>query len=109
MVQPKPLLAEALELSVRLPYLVVAAEVLDSFAAIAVPEEPRRAAVLLGAGEGIRDKTGFAVYDREERERIVAASRADLDAAEFARRWADGRAMTLEEAAAYALGRASDA
>jgi hypothetical protein len=82
---------------------------LDSFAAIAVPEEPRRAAVLLGAGEGIRDKTGFAVYDREERERIVAASRADLDAAEFARRWADGRAMTLEEAAAYALGRASDA
>ena len=38
-------------------------------------------------------------------ERSVAAARAQLDEAAFAAAWAEGRAMTLEQAILFALDR----
>jgi hypothetical protein len=43
---------------------------------------------------------------RAEHERSLAAVRAQLGEAEMARLWAEGEAMTLEQAVAYALGSA---
>ena len=64
-----------------------------------------RAARLLGAAEAVRESIGFVLppiyradYDRDE-----AAVRAQLDEAVFAAAWAAGRAMSLEQAIAYAI------
>ncbi len=40
---------------------------------------------------------------RRELDRITAATRAELDEATFEAAWAEGRAMSLEQAVAYAL------
>ena len=42
-------------------------------------------------------------FERTNYERSVAAARAQLDDATFAKAWAEGRAMTMEQAIAYAL------
>jgi hypothetical protein len=59
----------------------------------------------LGAAEALRETIGLplAPVDRAAYERNVAAVRAQFDAASFAAAWAEGRAMTLEQAIAYAL------
>ena len=65
----------------------------------------QRAARLFGAAEAIRDANGArevplwqAIFDRD-----VADLRASLDDGAFRSAWAEGRAMTLEQAVAYAL------
>ena len=64
-----------------------------------------RAARLLGAVEALLEATNDHVdpADRAEYDRDVAAARAQLDEATFAAAWAEGRAMTMEQAMAYAL------
>jgi len=66
-----------------------------------------RAARLLGATEAVREAIQIglsAAYpDRIEYDRYVAAVRAQLDEAVFAAAWAEGRALTLEQAIEYAL------
>jgi non-specific serine/threonine protein kinase len=61
-----------------------------------------RAARLFGAAEALREAIHIgpaANYpDRLEYDRYVAAVRAQLDEAAFAAAWAEGRAMTLEQA-----------
>ncbi len=56
--------------------------------------------------DGRRGRVGlwlrFAAL-RELRERHLSARRAQLDADELAAEWAEGRAMTSEQAVAYAL------
>jgi hypothetical protein len=42
-------------------------------------------------------------FDRANNERCVSAVRAQLDEATFAKAWAEGHAMTLEQAVEYAL------
>jgi hypothetical protein len=42
-------------------------------------------------------------FDRANYERCVSAVRAQLDEATFAKAWAEGHAMTLEQAVEYAL------
>jgi len=42
-------------------------------------------------------------WDRAERERAMAQSRAGWDADAWQRAWEQGQAMSLEEAVAYAL------
>jgi hypothetical protein len=42
-------------------------------------------------------------FDRTNYERSVTAARAQLDEATFAKAWAEGQAMTLDKAVAYAL------
>lgn len=64
-----------------------------------------RAARLFGAAEALREAIGAPLSpdDRAEYNRIVAAVRAQLGEEVFAKSWAEGRAMTLEQAIEYAL------
>ena len=69
------------------------------------PKGAVRAARLLGAATGQFEAIGAAMWpaDRLEYERTVAAARAALSEEVFAAAWAEGRAMTLDQAIAYAL------
>lgn len=69
--------------------------------------QPERAARLFGVAEVLREAIGapVAASDRAGYECDVADVRAALDEAVFAREWAQGRTMTLEQALEYALGR----
>ena len=42
-------------------------------------------------------------FERVEYDREVSDLRANMDEAAFAKAWAEGRALTMEQAAAYAL------
>jgi predicted ATPase/class 3 adenylate cyclase len=70
-----------------------------------VQGQPERAARLFAAAETIRNAIGAVLppVDRPDNERDVAAVRAQLDEAAFASAWAEGCAMRLEQAVAYAL------
>ncbi|HSH77819.1 MAG TPA: tetratricopeptide repeat protein, partial [Herpetosiphonaceae bacterium] len=79
---------------------------LESLAGVAVDQgQATRAARLFGASEALRERIGIVVDpdDRPEYARDVAAARRQLDETAFAAAWAEGRAMTLEQAVAYAL------
>jgi len=70
-----------------------------------------RAARLLGAAEAFVEKGGelMSHAHRVQYDRQVVAARAQLDERSFALAWAEGQAMTLEQAIAYALEEAPDA
>lgn len=73
--------------------------------ATAVIREPRPAAVLWGAAERLREEIAapIAPSERLHYDRAVAAARAAIrDAPAFEDAWRQGRAMTLEQAIAYA-------
>jgi tetratricopeptide (TPR) repeat protein len=74
-------------------------------AAAGQPSTARRAARLFGAAEGLFEATGggLAAADQAERDRYLALAHEQLDEAAFAAAWAEGRAMTMEQAVAYAL------
>ena len=59
--------------------------------------------MLLGAADGLREEMGFAVYDPEERDRIVSDCQARLGRGVFIRRSTEGRRLTLKQAADLAL------
>ncbi len=73
-------------------------------------EALQRAIRLFGAADALLQATGFLldVADRAEFDRNLAAIRAQLDEAVFAAAWQEGRAMTLEQATAYALGEGAE-
>ena len=62
------------------------------------------AARLLGAGQRLRDEIGYVRFPvhREGYEADAATVRAALGDEEFKARWAEGAAMSMEEAVAYA-------
>jgi hypothetical protein len=64
-----------------------------------------RAARLWGAAAALREAIGAPLppSEREKYEREVGAARAALGEEAFASAWAEGEAMTLEQAIAYAL------
>jgi non-specific serine/threonine protein kinase len=64
-----------------------------------------RAARLLGAAEAVREAIGAAALaqDRTDDDRNVAIVRSRLDEKRLNMAWAEGRAMTLEQAIEYAL------
>ncbi len=68
--------------------------------------QPERAARLFGAAEALHQAFGTHIEhaDRIEYDHNVAATRAQLDEATFTLAWAEGRAMTLEQAITAALG-----
>jgi predicted ATPase/transcriptional regulator with XRE-family HTH domain len=73
-------------------------------AARAGPEGARRAARLLAADEVLNDPLhNYGPEPRREWEDIAAAARAQLDEETWAAAWAEGRAMSLEQAIADAL------
>jgi tetratricopeptide (TPR) repeat protein len=82
------------------------AECLERLAGIATTQsEGMRAAQLLGAAETLRDTIGvhLSAADRPRYEQVVTVTRMQIDPATFAAAWAAGRALTLEQAIAYAL------
>jgi predicted ATPase len=83
------------------------AESLEGLAGMAAEAEgdDREAARLFGAAEALREAIGAPVplVERAEYDRNVATARAQLDEATFASAWAEGRAMTLEQAVATAM------
>ena len=82
------------------------AEGLAGLAAVAAAERrAEQAARLIGAVEAIRDNLGGVLWPAEQHEweRLVPATRAQLDDATFEAARSEGRAMPLEQAIAYAL------
>jgi predicted ATPase len=72
--------------------------------------DPQRLARLLGAAEGMASSVGAAVYndyrpDRSMYERTISSARSDLGERVFEAARAESRALTFEEAVAYALNR----
>jgi len=67
--------------------------------------QPERSARLFGAVEKLREvgNTRISPLRRAEYERIVGSIRAHLDEATFAEAWAQGCAMPLEQAIAFAV------
>ncbi len=67
--------------------------------------QPERAARLFAAAEVLRGGIGYALpaHDRDEYAGTVTAIRATMGDVAFATAWAEGRAMTLEQAIEYAL------
>ncbi len=66
---------------------------------------PERAVRLLGAVEALRELRAprRRVWDGEPVDATLAAARAELPDARWQAAWAEGQAMTLEQAVAYAL------
>jgi predicted ATPase/DNA-binding SARP family transcriptional activator len=78
---------------------------LEAFARLAAPVDPERAARLWGAAESLRESLGLPLPPNEhpEYDRALAAVREALGEGTFARVWAAGRAMPVEEAITCAL------
>jgi predicted ATPase/DNA-binding CsgD family transcriptional regulator len=97
-------LARRLELSDRLGLAMS----LDALAQVASAQrESERAARLFGAAEALREGTGFRPLRgwSTAHERWLDEARSALGARRFEAGWASGRAMRLDEAVAYALGK----
>ncbi len=82
------------------------AENLDWMAMVASAQhQAERAAVLFAAAAALRETIGVVPprFDRDERDACLAAARLALGDTAFSAAWAKGRALTLEQAVAYAL------
>jgi hypothetical protein len=68
-------------------------------------EQPLRTARLLGAAKALGDATGTPLHGAPQAwyDELVATVRTHLGEHDFHQAWAEGRAMTLEQAIAYAL------
>ncbi|HEY3062718.1 MAG TPA: LuxR C-terminal-related transcriptional regulator [Chloroflexota bacterium] len=89
------------------------AVLLDSFASLAATQgQAARAARLLGAAEAVRHASDVAlapVYRRDFYDAITATVQAALDTESLSAAWADGGAMSWEQAIAYGLTDTVDA
>jgi predicted ATPase/DNA-binding SARP family transcriptional activator len=104
--QATHLLAESLTLFHRLGNTYESAECVEELAwAAAALGQPLQAPRLLGAITALRDSEGITLrpVDRARYERLLAMVRAQVDAAVFATAWAEGRALSLEQAIGEAL------
>jgi hypothetical protein len=69
-------------------------------------DQPEQAVLLLGFAEKQLENAPYPFddWDKVEYERIMAQARGAMDIKSFEVAWARGRAMTLEQAIAYAKG-----
>jgi len=98
--------AESLTLSRETGSRWMSEECLEGLARLALATgRSDRAARLFGAAEVVRETLGhrFAPADQADHEQYVASTRARLEKRAFAAAWAEGRAMTLEQAVEYGL------
>jgi predicted ATPase/class 3 adenylate cyclase len=80
------------------------AENLCAFAGVAAAQgQAIRAGRLWGAAEAILEGSPLSLYERAIEERYVRAARTELGEAEWTKELSAGRALTLEDAVAYAL------
>jgi tetratricopeptide (TPR) repeat protein len=105
-VQAKPLYRETLLEWQRLGHRAAIAHELECCAFIAkAQEDDMRAARLFGAAEALRQNINIPMtpLERAEYEPEVNDLLANTEEATFAKAWAEGRAMTMEQAIAFAL------
>lgn len=98
---------ESLAIVTELENMLWASTALDGLAAVALEAgDAEKAALLAGAAEALCEAAGSPLeeWERSLRDRYVAKLRSTLDLRTLERQWARGRAMTLTEAAAAALG-----
>ena len=87
-------------------YACAIAYPLNAFAILAVVQnQMERASKLLSAAEALYPPLRFEMSAREraEHDQAIAAARAALREETFAAAWEEGKAMTLDQAIAYAL------
>jgi predicted ATPase len=84
---------------------IVGALAVIAWLRFAAAGEAEEAAQLFGAVEGIRETLAMALppRQRDRHEHSIAAIRGALDQKQFATAWARGKAMSIDEAVAYAL------
>ena len=99
------LLRESLELRRDLCDRWGIAECLEGLATVSGAKQGERAAHLFGTAQVLREAMSAArpATERADYERDVSDVRRKLGETAFSAAWADGRAMTLDEAIAYAL------
>lgn len=94
----------ALTVAVASRVLLPLPEVLEVLADLATPVDGRRAARLYGAAEALRQRTctkRFTIHDARYAASVVAL-RETLDELDFDAAWAEGSALSGDEAVAYA-------
>ena len=102
----RAMLKDSLTLSLAIGHTAYTADKLSALAgAEAALGQPVRAARLVGAAEALFEKESYAPQpgDIPEYERYETATREALDEATFDTAWAEGQAMSIDEAIAYAL------
>jgi predicted ATPase len=100
------LLREALEIGREHQYVMVTNLYLAAMAGVALGRnEPRRAARLLGTVDTQLRRVGarFQPPDQNEHDHYLKLARTHLDATTFETAWAEGAAMTVDEAIAESL------
>jgi hypothetical protein len=99
-------LHEAADLLTGIRYVSGLLDVIDSLAGLfAQIDEPRGAARLWGAFQALSEEIGHAAahpLDAAAHEESIASARAALGEEAFDQAWAEGAAMTLDDALAYA-------
>jgi predicted ATPase/class 3 adenylate cyclase len=99
-------LAESLRLLRELDDRSCAGTTLDSLAVLSAAHgDPKRAARLFAAAQASREAQSLTLPppEQERLNQAAAAARMELDRGAFDAAWAEGRAMTLDQAVAYAL------
>ena len=107
----RALFAESLKLALELEDQGGVAEGLTGFAAVAAAEgRGERAARLLGAATALWEGHNLLMWqaERVEYERTLTRARPQVDEATWQRAWDAGRALTTDEAVAYALEEPGD-
>jgi non-specific serine/threonine protein kinase len=102
----QPLFEEGLELAVRVGFHVALDSCLEGLGAAALHNgRLKRSALLFAAADALREAMGtpWTVWEAAENKADVARLRTQLGDEAFQAAWAEGRAMTLEQAVAYAL------
>jgi predicted ATPase/class 3 adenylate cyclase len=102
----RALYAESIQAQREIGAKVTAPENLQGLACVAAARrEAERAARLFGASEALPEAMGAPLEPGEMalQEPYLAAARSQVDETSWQEAWAEGRAMTLEEAIAYAL------
>jgi predicted ATPase/Tfp pilus assembly protein PilF len=96
---------ESLQLSVSQNLTHDLLDGLEGLGMVACARRPRRAARLFGAAEALRESLRAPRWpgDRADYSQHVGVLRARLNEADFEAAWAEGRALTLEQAVACAL------
>jgi predicted ATPase/DNA-binding SARP family transcriptional activator len=106
--QATELLAESLALARELGEWHVIAVCLETFAGLAAAAgEVERAAILFGASDAVRASIGAQRQPDQQilYDRWLARTLAGLDTHTYSTRYEDGRALSLDEACAFALDR----
>jgi tetratricopeptide (TPR) repeat protein len=94
--------SQAFELAMVSRSVAVLPDLLVGTAGLVVAASPSRSATLLGAAESLRESTGFGVDDPASRAVIEQSVEVKLDPSVLESARASGRAMSVDESAAYA-------